>query len=328
MEDKEPADRLREIWPNIKAIFQYWLRLSKSRQPKGKSFDKVKLAVEDPLTTAKLSFFSYLASLLEPFLKQYQTAKPMIPYMHTDLTKMYKAVMKIIIKDDIVDACSSSELPKLDMEKSGNLKKPSNFTVGFITSRMIKDLIKKDAIQDTNIGNFYSNIKVCVTALIKKLNERSPLLSVVVWSSSIFNPVTMSQVKSTILHKRLMKLLQHIESLGLVKASNCDKITSQFSSLKSDVESHPGDLQVMFPEKRLDEFYFKTMKVGTRYPELSVVLKIILTLSHGQADVERVFSLNKGTLQTSIGENSIVSKRLVKDHMLTNGLKPHEMDFL
>ena len=137
----------------------------------------------------------------------------------------------------------------------------------------------------------------------------------------------MSQVKSTILHKRLMKSLQHIESLGLVKASNCDKITSQFSSLKSDVESHPGDLQVMFPEKRLDEFYFKTMKVGIRYPELSVVLKIILTLSHGQADVERVFSLNKGTLQTSIGENSIVSKRLVKDHMLTNGLKPHEMDF-
>ena len=177
--------------------------------------------------------------------------------MHTDLTKMYKAVMKIIIKDDIVDACSSSELPKLDMEKSGNLKKPRNFAVGFITSRMIQDLIKKDAIQDTDIGNFYSNIKVCVTALIKKLNERSPLLSVVVWSSSIFNPVTMSQVKSTILHKRLMKLLQHIESLGLVKASNCDKITSQFSSLKSDVESHPGDLQVMFPEKSWINFISK-----------------------------------------------------------------------
>ena len=65
---------------------------------------------------------------------------------------------------------------------------------------------------------------------------------------------------------------------------------------------------------RLDDFYFKEAKIGV-YPGLASVLKIILTLSHGQADVERGFSLNKSSLQTNINENSVVGKRLVKDHI-------------
>ena len=51
-------------------------------------------------------------------------------------------------------------------------------------------------------------------------------------------------------------------------------------------------------------------------------------ISHGQADVERGFYLNKSSLQTNINENSVVGKRLVKDHMLANNLKPHEIVFI
>jgi len=51
----------------------------------------------------------------------------------------------------------------------------------------------------------------------------------------------------------------------------------------------------------LDEFYFNIVKVPN-FKELSSFLKIILSLSHGPADVERGFSLNSGVLQDNIAD--------------------------
>ena len=45
-------------------------------------------------------------------------------------------------------------------------------------------------------------------------------------------------------------------------------------------------------------------------------------MSHGQAAVERGFSHNKTVAENNIGEMSVVSKRLVKDFMVANKLKP------
>ena len=72
VEDKKVSDRLLCIWPNIK-IINFWKSLPKRKQPSSKSFKNVKIAVEDVLTPAKLSFFSYVASLFELFLLKYQT---------------------------------------------------------------------------------------------------------------------------------------------------------------------------------------------------------------------------------------------------------------
>ena len=57
----------------------------------------------------------------------------------------------------------------------------------------------------------------------------------------------------------------------------------------------------------LDEFYFDIVKVP-KFKELSSLHKIILSLSHGPADVERGFSLNSGVLQDNIADKSIVVK--------------------
>ena len=53
------------------------------------------------------------------------------------------------------------------------------------------------------------------------------------------------------------------------------------------------------------------------------ILKVLLTLSHGQAAVERGFSLGKSNLQININEESIVAKKVIRDHLLANKLDPH-----
>ena len=75
-------------------------------------------------------------------------------------------------------------------------------------------------------------------------------------------------------------------------------------------------------ETALDDFYFKLGGM-TKYKDLSFLLKIVLTLSHGQAVVERNFSLGNALLNYNMGEDSVKAKKVIKDHMLSNGLEPH-----
>ena len=59
-----------------------------------------------------------------------------------------------------------------------------------------------------------------------------------------------------------------------------------------------------------------------KYEDLSFLLKVVLTLSHGQAAVERSFSLGNALLNYNMSEDSLKTKNVIKDHMLSNGLEP------
>ena len=67
VENENFAEQLLEIWSHISKVVAFWLKLPKSKQPKCKSFESVKGAVEDELTAVKLSFFSFLASVFQLF---------------------------------------------------------------------------------------------------------------------------------------------------------------------------------------------------------------------------------------------------------------------
>ena len=113
-------------------------------------------------------------------------------------------------------------------------------------------------------------------------------------------------------------------SVKVISGNNiADKAFEQYALMKDDMEIADIDLSKL---GRLDDFYFKQLKVGKKYPELASVIMVILTLSHGQADVERGFSVNPDVLEDNIKDDSIVSKRLVKDYMTSNKLKPHTVE--
>ena len=97
--------------------------------------------------------------------------------------------------------------------------------------------------------------------------------------------------------------------LKVFKDNEVKKIQSEFSGFS-------------LKECQIDDFYFKTVGVA-KYKELSFILKLLLTLSHDQAAVERGFSHNNAILKTNMSPETEVSKRVIKDHMLSFNLKPH-----
>lgn len=115
--------------------------------------------------------------------------------------------------------------------------------------------------------------------------ERSPLGPALLQCADIFDPSRMSIFKA---------LLRCFIDLSVISPQKCDKGTSDFKCfLAEDLSKYATEFQSALAERdRLDSFYFSTIQI-TKYQELLFVLKLLLILSHGQASVERGFSLKK-----------------------------------
>ena len=62
-----------------------------------------------------------------------------------------------------------------------------------------------------------------------------------------------------------------------------------------------------------------------RFSKIAEVVKFVLTLSHGQTAVERGFSISEETLFENPGNDNLIAKRIVIDHMLTHDLKAYDL---
>ena len=322
VESKSVADRAITIWPNVEKLVTFWEQLPKSKRPKSKSYESIKAAAHDVLTVAKLEFFSYVASIVEPFLKCYQTDKPMVPFLYFDLKTLITSLLKLFIKETVIsEAKTASQLMKIDLDDS-NFIPNKNIEIGFATEATLSELKRTDGITAAEEKKFRLECRTFLTGLVSKLFERIPLDSVVVRAASVFDPKIMIEYRYEQIEKVVKRLLHYLMGLKILTASTCNKITQQFSMFHKDVQScREKFTKYNRKEERLDSFFFAAFpEITKQYPDFTFLLKLILVLSHGQASVERGFSLRNSTLKDNITETSIDSKRMIIDHMLSNNV--------
>jgi hypothetical protein len=73
---------------------------------------------------------------------------------------------------------------------------------------------------------------------------------------------------------------------------------------------------------RLDNFFTELLiHQKPRYQALWKVFLMIFTLSHGQAAVERGFSVNKDVEIVNLKKEVLVAQRLVHNALITHGVK-------
>ena len=93
VESRGVAERAKSLWEHVVKIVNFWKKLTKSKQPN--SYNIVKDAVNDPLTAVKLEFVIYVAGLLGPYLKSYQSDQPMVPFIYFDLKRLVTCLLKL-----------------------------------------------------------------------------------------------------------------------------------------------------------------------------------------------------------------------------------------
>lgn len=328
VENKLVADRMLEIWANMLKIMEFWNKLPKYKQPSCKSFVNLNKAVKDPLTEAKISCFSFICSLVEPYLKKFQSDKPMVPFLYTDLKALIKNILQLVVKPVILDKCKTGmQMSSIDLDKNENLLPLTEIELGFGVKNIIKDLKRKDTITNKEVAEFKIEAQRFIISVLQKLFERSPIKSDFVRFCSIFDPAVILSCEKKVLQKRFKLLLNQFMSFSILSPAQCDSAVLEFNSfLDNELKKHRDNFEKFEESKnRLDDFYFNYAFVNC-YENLSFIIKVVLTLSHGQASIERQFSVNHLVLDNNMKEESIVARKHIIDHMKSNSLMPYSIE--
>ena len=297
----------------------HWESLCKSKRPNNKSYETLVKFRNNSLVPVRLQFFIDVSSQLRGFLELFQTDKPMVPFLEDALSGVMRTLMKMVVKTDVLDGVlegTSYKLIKLDLSVAENLIHYELLKLPTAT----KSLLKTKAIPFDKKRSFMKDCKQVLVTLLEKLQERCPLNYLICRNASSIVPYHMVTKKKRCiaLFGRLVDKLFESKWLSSEKS---DLAKKEYDTLIQSANQELKDKFLGFKsEGRIDSFFGELMHGISKYKNCFEVFKLIFVLSHGQAAVERGISVNKELLTENLEEVSLISQRLVYDHINDSGL--------
>lgn len=104
---------------------------------------------------------------------------------------------------------------------------------------------------------------------------------------------------------------------GHIEEKCCDDVLSEFGHFfDHNLMSASDSFRKFSPQSdRLDEFYHDLLSNKAEFRHLWEAIRLVLILSHGQASVERVFSINKEMMVENLKEHSLIAQWIIHDHL-------------
>jgi hypothetical protein len=306
------GERALEVLPHIKKYAE-----NKPKLPNTVTSTTVKAMCDDKLAAAKLAFFVSVAAQFEPFLRKYQTATPMAPFLYEDIADLLRGLMKRFVKKSIMDdADSSAKLIKIDLSKKETRGTSKEVDVGVGATAALAAL----KLSDSEKMGFRMQCIDFLCAAAEKIVARSPLKQQVVRSISCLVPSLILSSR-TLAKSRMKVMAQILYETGNITALIADNCKSQFSNLCIKACSTWKSKFSEFSRtiSRLDTFYNDIIGHDSDYADLFAVVKLVLILSHGNATVEGGFSINGDMLVENLHEESLVAQRTVYDAVQSAG---------
>ncbi|CAN7981862.1 unnamed protein product [Ixodes pacificus] len=130
LENSKVISRALDVIPNLVKFVECSKEAKK--KPACASYSTVEKAVGDQMLPVKLAFMFSISEELEPFLAEFQTDKPMLPFLAPALDRLLRSLLARVIKKDILQAANtSSKLLRIDLEKPDNFVAAAAFDIGF-----------------------------------------------------------------------------------------------------------------------------------------------------------------------------------------------------
>ena len=323
LEDKKVASRALDIWPNIVNYVKDMLKKPTSQIPSSSYFSTVRSAVQDSLMVAKLQFFVSTSSIFIPYLQKFQADAPLIPFMTNEVSIVLEALMqKFVKKDNLKSADSPAKIAKLNVMETSIHLDPSDIDVGFAAAATLEKAVKEKKISKREHFEFKKECSTMLATMVTKLQERSAIQYSFAGKLASLDPWLVIS-ESEKVQKMFKEVLKKLVEAKWMKSEQADCIWMQYKKFVSDAKQfhHDEFSSFLLEENRLDTFYFKLLSGKRDFKELWDTMKFLLTLSHGQASVERGFSVNKEVLAPNLREVSLVAQRFIHDTISTQDIQ-------
>ena len=200
----------------------------------------------------KFQFFIDIANILAPFLNQFQTNVPVMPFMDEMLASIIHRLMKIFLLRSVVnDVVTSHQLIKLDVTKKGFLPQLA-VKLPTASKALLSTLEISRSIKIKLIYQCVSMVKT----IVLKLQERSPLKYLIVRCSSCLVPRSIvNESESVIL--QFNKVVDKLFKQQQLKNKEAGEAKLQFKEFVTNyVPQHSDKFNSLnVSMQRLDKFY-------------------------------------------------------------------------
>ena len=114
--------------------------------------------------------------MFQPYLTNYETDKPMLPFPGKDFERMHQVLLQLVVKRDVLDACVSAvDLLKINLYIASTYLKVNDRHFGFSMEEQLKNLLHQDKIKSADVRNFKKEASNIVVPIVEKITGKNPL---------------------------------------------------------------------------------------------------------------------------------------------------------
>ncbi|KAJ8048024.1 hypothetical protein HOLleu_00178 [Holothuria leucospilota] len=193
---------------------------------------------------------------------------------------------------------------------------------GFLAAKKLKELriSKVVNVNERQVLQFLGQCRDMLVAATSKLLVKCPLTYTITRNLACMDPCMMATNKDDCVAK-FRRVLHKLVFLKQVNEIDCDSLQWEYEAFLDEAVSRNFSKFKGYScdDQRLDTFLSMYMNGVPAYDKLWQLTKKLLILSHGQATVERGFSVNAQLIVENMKEKSVVFQRVVHNAIANYG---------
>lgn len=302
------ADRLLEQMPAVLEYFLNFLPRECKATVKTKTYNTIKEYLTDKTLPAQIMFISSSASLFTKFVAMFQENSPLIHLIYDEIKSLFLNLMVRFCKPDIINNVRNNMYDSNTFDIN-NLIPLENYKA--ILGLTISDKLNSCKVQEPEKLLFANKARKHYIAACQYIAKNIPIFNDDHFLNIVrcINPKLIERSDSSSIIKLAKKIPNISDNLNFLDLEN------EWKLLQVEVNDFSNSF-----EKRIDHFWrdIFVLKVnsGIKYPNLQKVIRALLCLSHGNAEVERGFSQSMRILtkdRNSLEEKTFNSILTVSD---------------
>jgi hypothetical protein len=206
---------------------------------------------------------------------------------------------------------------KVDAKDKDNFIVYTKVDVVFTANKSLTELYVTKKVSDRDLLQYRMEVRDCLAAIVAKLLDKAPINHSIVRNMRCLKPSNLVSDKAEAkkMFKRVLTSLNHAK---YVLDKDCDDVANQFDDFVDILVPENNSLFRKFDKYKdsIDKLLYSVLSEKDevwQYGKLWAVVSKLLLLSHGQATVERGFSVNRQIEVENLDENSYVALRFICD---------------
>ena len=310
---------MHQILTNYEAIKEYFMtyipsqangkgqRGSEDLKKNGKYTRIVNMLSNDHFKM-KINFVLSLSKIFEPFLTIFQNESPLIHVLYEESIGLLKKIMFRFVKNGLVT--NTINITKIAVTKPENQVPIEEVETGNT---------------ETPADGEVRQMVECYIEIVKYLSKRLPIHNVLIQDAKVIHPLYRKEETKDAMKRLALHFPQ------MISPNDIAIIGDEFMAYQSDDAALTEALSNFDVSGRADHFWrevgqmkntaCRSCEIGP-YPNICKIAQIVLTIPHGNADVERSLSINRNVLipeRTKLSKQTLIGLRICKDAIKSHG---------